>query len=123
MPFVGTKKAPAKKTKLSNKKTEPELTPGIIKLKNSKPKYQITDFTGKLASQTNVTLELGWNVQPWVGALTWTSSEGKGFGRWQGLKGGKSQAFDMPALKGKSATQEKVIEKGTPKPAEAKPVV
>ena len=123
LPFVGTKKAPAKKTKLSNKKTEPEPTPGIIKLKNSKPKYQITDVTGKLASQTNVTLELGWNVQPWVGALTWTSSEGKGFGRWQGLKGGTSEAFDMPALKGKSATQEKVIEKGTPKPAEAKPVV
>lgn len=127
LPFVGTIKAPAKKSKSSSKKKapepEPEPTPGIIKLKNSKPKYQITDVSGKLASQGNVTLELGWNVQPWVGALTWTAKEGQGFGRWKGLKGGRSEAFHLPALKGKSATQDTVIPKGTPKPAEAKPVV
>ena len=126
LPFIGTKTTPAKKSKATNKKTkepEPEPTPGIIRLKNSKPKYQITDVTGKLASQGNVTLELGWNVQPWVGALTWTMPDGTGFGRWQGVKGGRSEAFDLPAIKGKSATQEKVVEKGTPKPAEATPVV
>ena len=111
-------------TSSGKKKTpEPEITPGIVRLKNSKPKYQITDISGKLASRTNVTLELGWNVQPWVGALTWTIGEGKGFGRWKGVQGGRSKAFDLPALKGKSASQEPVVEKGTPKPAEASPVV
>ena len=111
-------------TSSGKKKTpEPEVIPGIVRLKNSKPKYQITDISGKLASRTNVTLELGWNVQPWVGALTWTIGEGKGFGRWKGVQGGRSKAFDLPALKGKSASQEPVVEKGTPKPAEASPVV
>ena len=127
LPIVGTKKTPAKNSKASSKKKaaepEPEPTPGIVKLKNSKPKYQITDVTGKLASQRNVTLELGWNVQPWVGALTWTAKEGQDFGRWKGLKGGRSEPFDLPALKGKSSSPESVVPKGTPKPAEAKPIV
>lgn len=113
----------AQTTKKSSNKKKPEKapTPGIVRLKNSKPKYQITDISGKLASQHNVTLELGWNVQPWVGALLWTTKEGQGFGRWAGVQGGISQAFDLPSLKGKSAEQ--VVEKGTPKPAEASPVV
>lgn len=76
-----------------------------------------------MASQQNVTLELGWNVQPWVGALLWTIPEGRGFGRWEGVRGGRSASFDLPALKGKSSGQEPVIEKGTPKPAEASAVV
>lgn len=38
---------------------------GIIHIKNSKPKYQITNINGKLFSQGNITLEVGWNVQPW----------------------------------------------------------
>ncbi|MCJ1265988.1 hypothetical protein MMC22_005870 [Lobaria immixta] len=101
---------------------EPPL--GIIHLKNSKPKYQITNINGKLSSQGNVTLEVGWNVQPWVGALTWTLGEGKSFARWNGIKGGKSKVFDMPALKGKSASQETVIASpGKPKAAEASAVV
>ena len=87
-----------------------------------------------MASRENVTLEVGWNVQPWVGALTWTLDEGKSFGRWNGIQGGRSSAFAMPALKGKSAAaggaaggQEPVrpptppSEK--PKPAEASPVI
>lgn len=101
-----------------------DLQPGIIHLKNSKPKYQITSINGKLSSQGNVTLEVGWNVQPWVGALTWTLGEGKTFGRWSGIKGGRSKMFDMPALKGKSASQETVIASpGKPKAAEASAVV
>lgn len=100
------------------KESEPE--PGIIKLKNTKPKYQITDISGKLAERANVTLQLGWNVQPWVGALTWTLGEGKEFGRWKGVTGGISQAFDMPPLKGKGSASETVVGSGgTPKAAEA----
>ncbi len=38
------------------------------------------------------------------------------------MRGGKSKAFDMPALKGKSAGQETVVGKGKPKAAEVTPV-
>ena len=96
----------------------------MIRLKNSKPKYQITDISGILSERTNVTLEVGWNVQPWVGALTWTFGEGQDFGRWKGVKGGKSKNFDMPPLKGKAANSATVVGSGaTPKAAEASPVV
>lgn len=65
-----------------------------------------------------------WNVQPWVGALTWTLGEGDTFARWSGVKGGKSKVFDMPALKGKSSNQETVLaSSGKPKAAEASAVV
>ncbi|MCJ1475871.1 hypothetical protein MMC13_004535 [Lambiella insularis] len=99
-----------------------EAKPGIISLKNVKPKYQITDFSGKLADRGNVTLEVGWNVQPWVGALTWTMPEGKGWGKWRGIRGGRSVAFDMPSLKGKKV--ETTVETGgMPRGGEASPVV
>lgn len=59
---------------------------------------------------------MNWNVQPWVGALTWGSAAGDvGAGgpgmawwrralvglSWRGIagKGARSGAFDMPALK------------------------
>lgn len=71
-------------------------SPGIVKLSNSKPKYQITDVTGKIAERTNATLSLHWNIQPWVGALVWTNRNT--YGRWNGLKGGLDK-FDFPALK------------------------
>ncbi|MCJ1286088.1 hypothetical protein MMC26_005431 [Xylographa opegraphella] len=95
--------------------------PGILSLKNVKPKYQITDVSGKLASRGNVTLEVGWNVQPWVGALTWTMREGSGWGRWKGMAGGRSEVFEMPALKGKKV--ETTVGTGMPKGGEASPVV
>ena len=103
-------------TKVTNNKK-----PGLLHYKNLKPKYQITDISGKLAERRNVTLELGWNVQPWVGALTWTMPQGSQFGRWSGIQGGRSKAFDMPALKGKKP--EVVSSDGVPKPAEASPVI
>ncbi len=63
-------------------------------------------------------------MQPWVGALTWTQGEGNNWGRWDGIKGGKSKAFDFPSLKGKSATKENVIAlPRKPKPAEASAAV
>lgn len=47
--------------------------PGLLRLSSQRPKYQITDPSGRLAGAANATLELAWNVQPWVGALTWAS--------------------------------------------------
>jgi len=108
----------------ATKKLEPELEPGIIRLKNSKPKYQITDISDVISERNNVTLEVGWNVQPWVGALTWTLGEGREFGRWKGVKGGKSKVFDMPALKGKKASTATVVSSGgRPEAAEASAVI
>ena len=117
---------PKAKTAAAAKRSRPagwseDDRPGLISLKNTKPKYQITDISGKLAERGNVTLQVGWNVQPWVGALTWTMPEGTRWGRWQGVQGGRSKAFDMPALKGKA--KETVVERGTPKPAQATPVL
>ena len=103
---------------------EDEIEPGIIKLKNVKPKYQITDVTGKLAERENVMLQVGWNVQPWVGFLTWTMPEWFELWNWKGVVGGKSKVFNMPSLKGKSASSETVVASGgTPKAAEASAVV
>lgn len=92
----------------------------MISLRNEKPKYQITDISGKLAERGNVTLEVGWNVQPWVGALTWTMPEGRAWGRWEGVKGGRSEAFDLPALKGRKVES---VARESPKAAEASPIV
>ncbi|KAK4542307.1 hypothetical protein LTR36_006960 [Oleoguttula mirabilis] len=72
-------------------------SPGIVRLDNQKPKYQITDVSGKIAERENATLTLHWNVQPWVGALVWTNT--KTVGRWQGLQGGEAK-FAFPPLKG-----------------------
>lgn len=95
----------------------------MLRLSNTRPKYQITDVSGRLAGTENVTLEVGWNVQPWIGALVWTREEGRGVGWWQGVRGGRSRRFDMPALKGKVRTEEVVRGKETPEAAEARPVV
>ena len=71
-----------------------------------------------------MTLEIGWNVQPWVGALQWTLIDGNKFWKWRGVKGGRSTQFDLPALKGKKASSETVIGSGgTPKAAEASGVI
>ena len=100
------------------------MEPGILRLKNSKPKYQITDISGIISERQNVTLELGWNVQPWVGALTWTMGEGQDFWKWKGVEGGRSKSFDMPALNGKASTAETIVGSGgTPSAATASPVV
>jgi len=72
---------------------------GKIELKNQKPKYQITSPSGKLAETEDVVLKVHYNVQPWVGVLTWTPQIE--FGRWKKVKGGVSKLFNMPALKKK----------------------
>ena len=100
------------------------MEPGIIQLKNNKPKYQITDISGIISERNNVTLEVGWNVQPWVGALTWTMREGQDLWKWKGVRGGISRSFNMPELKGKKASSETIVGSGgTPKAAEASGVI
>lgn len=49
-----------------------------------------------------MTLKLHYNVQPWVGLLTWNMEE-KHLA-WEAMKGGISAAFDLPAIKKKKTT-------------------
>lgn len=100
--------------------------PGVLKMQNHKPKYQITDISGTIAERANVTLDVRFNVQPWVGALTWSrtagvfsgdpehgkrpaggssargaaAKAGKRLGRWNPLPNAAvSDQFAFPALK------------------------
>lgn len=114
---------PPKSRKPISSKAPPKAgpAPGVISLRNAKPKYQITDISGLIAEKDNVTLEVGWNVQPWVGALTWANTEGRFGGKWKALQGGRSQPFDLPPLKGKTSSTAKRAE--TPRAAEASPIL
>jgi signal peptidase complex subunit 3 len=85
-----------KRTKQEKAIEERPYPIGEIHLVNQRPKYQITDITGKLQNRTDVVLEVGWNVQPWVGALVWTNK--KTYGAWEGLKGGVTEKFDFPEV-------------------------
>lgn len=67
-------------------------------LRKVKSKYGITDITGAFGERGNATLEVGWNVQPYVGALTWTTW--KGFGAFGALAGGRSEPFAFPPIAG-----------------------
>lgn len=94
----GAKAAKGKKAATS----EPEpVQPGILKLRDQRAKYQISDITGRIAERGNVTLAVGWNVQPWVGALWW--SPGTGSIPRTGGSVVHSDAFDFPVLKAKKA--------------------
>lgn len=79
---------------------------GKLELKNQKPKYQITAPSGKLAETNDVVLKVHYNVQPWVGVLTWTPQIE--FLGWKKLKGGVSKAFQLPAIKAKKEGAKKV---------------
>jgi signal peptidase complex subunit 3 len=72
---------------------------GILSLKNQKPKYQITHPTGKIAETDDVTLKVHYNVQPWVGPLTW--NQDVDIGLWKKMGNGISRVFSLPALKKK----------------------
>ena len=132
------RKKKEKNKKKDPSKPDPNAAPGLLSLKNVKPKYQITDISGILAEREGVTLEVGWNIQPWVGGLQWASSlhPGTWLGRsevawkWKTMEGGKSGVFEMPALVGKKKKEadtgsgETVIGKGeVPRAGEATPVV
>ncbi|KAI1452915.1 signal peptidase 22 kDa subunit [Annulohypoxylon moriforme] len=72
---------------------------GKLSLKNQKPKYQITHPTGRIAETDDVKLHVNYNVQPWVGVLTW--NQNIDLGLWKKFGGGISKAFELPALKKK----------------------
>ncbi|KAL4753189.1 hypothetical protein BDW72DRAFT_40950 [Aspergillus terricola var. indicus] len=99
-PTKNGKSALSRKRSSTNKNgsNKQDAVPGTLRLRNQKSKYQISDITGKMAERTNVTLSVGWNVQPWVGALWW--APGTGAVPRTGGSTGVSRAFDLPALKG-----------------------
>lgn len=110
------KKSKRPKTKALDK-------PGVITLKNQKPKYQITDPSGVLSNKKNATLQVSWNVQPWVGALAWDKGFfGSRVGTWEAGKEGRSTAFDFPPLKG-ATNVAKDDKPKTPQAGGAAPVV
>lgn len=94
------RKAKAAEKKNKSTKKEPE-TPGVLRLRGQKAKYQISDITGRLAERQNVTLSVGWNVQPWVGALWWAPATGAVPRNEANIV--RSEAFDFPALKPKKS--------------------
>lgn len=70
---------------------------GILKLKNQKPKYQITHPSGKIGETDDVRLKLNYNVQPWVGPLTW--NQDVTYFKWEAVKDGASEPFALPAVR------------------------
>lgn len=123
-PDKSLKSTKARKSSTSNK-TKELMKPGVLVLKNQKPKYQITDPSGVMSERSNVTLTVGWNVQPWVGALIWDRSLlGNRIGAWDVGKGGKSEPFSFPPLKSSKPVTATGGEGGkTPEAGSAKPVV
>ncbi|KUJ17271.1 signal peptidase 22 kDa subunit [Mollisia scopiformis] len=93
--------AAMKKLKKSAEGKTIDPSRGKINLKNQKAKYQITAPGGRLAEKNDVVLKVHYNIQPWVGVLTWTPQIE--FGKWKMMKGGVSKLFNFPALKVKKA--------------------
>lgn len=124
-PDKKTLRAAKNKNKKGGVKTTALTKPGRVNLKNQRPKYKLTDPTGIVASRQNVTLQLSWNVQPWVGALVWDKGYlGSRVGSWKNGKTGRSKSFDLPALAGtESKTAKDPGGPRTPKAGEAKPIV
>lgn len=52
-----------------------------------------------MAEQEDVVLRLHYNVQPWVGFLTW--NQDTDFGKWKTLRNNLSKKFALPAIKKK----------------------
>ncbi|EJP68672.1 hypothetical protein MY4038_001934 [Beauveria bassiana] len=90
---------------------------GKLKLKNQKPKYQITHPSGKIAQTEDVTLKLHYNVQPWVGLLTWNLP--RDLFLWKTMSGGESDKLALPALKVKEAKETKAKPKAKVNKAKA----
>lgn len=113
------------KKKRTRPNTKAVTKPGQIVLKNQKPKYQITDPSGKLSQIQNATLQVSWNVQPWVGALVWDKGYlGGRVGSWKNAKNGRSAAFTFPPIKGStSVVKEATQGSKTPEAGSAAPVV
>lgn len=112
-----TQKSTPKSSRDAKATTTDLTSPGLLTLKNQKPKYQITDPSGVIASRTNATLTLSWNVQPWVGPLLWDrgmlehkngveAAQGSWNlpflkHQWRGAVLPRSASFDFPPIKGR----------------------
>jgi len=94
-----------KKLKRSAEGKSIDPSRGKLTLKNQRPKYQITHPTGKVAEQDNVVLRLHYNVQPWVGLLTW--NQDADFWKWKTLQNNLSKKFALPAIKKKKEEKKK----------------
>lgn len=81
------------------------LHSGKLSIKNQRPKYQITHPSGKIGETDNVQLRLHYNVQPWVGALTW--NQNSDVGHWKAVDGAASKVFSLPAVKKKDEEKKK----------------
>ncbi|KAK4179498.1 signal peptidase subunit-domain-containing protein [Triangularia setosa] len=78
---------------------------GKLQIKNQRLKYPLTHPTGKLAQTEDMQLKLHYNVQPWVGFLSWNQNQD--WGRWKALKNGLSKKFTLPAIKAKEQAKKK----------------
>lgn len=103
---VQTKASSSKGSKTPKSKPKPhvEIVPGLLRLDGQKPKYQLTSPTAKLAARNNATIALNYNIQPWVGALTWASGtlapeRAAWWSTWQALPNARSAQFALPARK------------------------
>ncbi|KAF5027846.1 hypothetical protein F66182_34 [Fusarium sp. NRRL 66182] len=88
-----------KKLKRSAEGKSIDPSRGLLKLRNQKPKYQITHPSSKVAHTANVELKLHYNVQPWVGFLTWDQT--RDIGHWRGMANSVTEKFELPAIKTK----------------------
>lgn len=101
---ASSSKKSKEKNKDKNKPYPPGAEPGILRLHNQKPKYQITTPWSKIGGYENCTLHLRYNIQPWVGALTWSSPHDRLAGSWKAIDAADSQSFDMPRIKPAAGT-------------------
>ncbi|KAK4127639.1 signal peptidase 22 kDa subunit [Parathielavia appendiculata] len=92
-----------KKLKRSAQGKSIDPSRGKLSIKNQRPKYQITHPSGKVAEQEDVVLRLHYNVQPWVGFLTW--NQDVDFWRWKTLRNNLSKKFTLPSIKKKDETK------------------
>ena len=84
---------------------------GLLRLQNQRPKYQITHPTGRVAETSDdVRLRLHYNVQPWVGVLTWDHRD-TDYGLWRAIDGADSDSFALPPLKKKDDESAKKTKK------------
>ncbi|KAL1898367.1 hypothetical protein Cpir12675_001912 [Ceratocystis pirilliformis] len=72
---------------------------GKLHIENQRPKYQITHPSGTLAKTPDVRLKVHYNVQPWVGLLTWDMY--RNILIWKRIDKGESKSFNLPAIKAK----------------------
>jgi hypothetical protein len=118
------KKTSRAKKSAKTPKTKELVKPGVLVLKNQKPKYHITDPSGIISERSNVTLQVSWNLQPWVGALVWDKGIfGQRVGPWPPGKEGTSKPFSFPPLKGSKPEVVKDTKPQTPQAGSASPVV